>query len=223
MSRYYATGATLAGMVNLSTYFKHPPRSVRGNSPTPLTGGVRRRSLSGRMRADGFIDSALVFDYVSQAQYEAFVYAVFGGFTTVSAQRYFTLFDASGHFSPYYGFIELPTVNWETSDALTTVVFPLSNLVLQSVTKSTTATLTASERLAYCNTGSGGFTVTLCAANAVQASTIVSLVKTSASNTLTIARAGSDLINGASTSLTRTANYARVDLVSDGAAAWVTL
>lgn len=223
MSRYYAIGSTLAGLVNMSTYFRFSPRSVRSSQPTPLMGGVRRRALSGIGRADGFINSALTLDFASQAQYEAFIYAVFGSFTTASIQRYFTLFDVSGHFSPYLGYIEQPTMNWETSDALTNLVFPLSNLVLQTATKTTTASLTSSERLVYANTAGGGFTATLCAANAVQASTVVSVVKTSGTGTLTIARAGSDTINGGTSSLTRTTIYSRVDLVSDGASAWTTI
>ncbi len=219
---YYAIGTTLAGMVNLSTYFTYPPKSVRNSQPVPLAGGVRRRALSGRMRASGAINGVLLFDYMPQAEYEAFMFAVFGGFDVASVQRYFMLFDESGHYSPFSGWIERPTIAWETDKALTAVAFPLHDLALKSVTK-TTATLTASERLAYSNSAGGNTTITLMAASAVQANTVVSVQKTAAANTVSVARGGSDTINGATSSLTLTALGDRVDLVSDGVSAWVTL
>lgn len=221
MSRYYAIGSTLAGLVNMSTYFRFSPRSVRSSQPTPLMGGVRRRALSGIGRADGFINSSLTLDFASQAQYEAFVYAVFGGFTTASIQRYFTLFDVSGHFSPYLGYIEQPTMNWETSDALTNLVFPLSNLVLQSATKTSGYTVTTSDRLLYANTSGGSITFALPAVAGVVANTVFSFVKTSASNTMTLDPNASETINGASTYAV-TANYSRVDVYSNGSQ-WIVL
>lgn len=221
MSRYYAIGSTLAGLVNMSTYFRFSPRSVRSSQPTPLMGGVRRRALSGIGRADGFINSSLALDFASQAQYEAFIYAVFGGFTTASIQRYFTLFDVSGHFSPYLGYIEQPTMNWEASDALTNLVFPLSNLVLQSATKTSGYTVTTSDHLLYCNTASGSITLALPALSGVTQNVVYSAVKTSASNTLTLDPSGSEQISGASTYAV-TANYSRVDVYSNGSA-WVVL
>lgn len=217
MSRYYAIGSTLAGMVNMSTYFRYPPKSVRSAQPAPLLGGARRRSLAGLGRADGHINSNLVLDFASQSEYETFVYAVFGSFTTFSVARYFTLFDTSGHFSPYYGYIEQPTINWETSDALTNVVFPLANLVLQSATKTSNFTVTTSTRLLYADTSGGSVTFALPAVAGVNANTIFSFVKTSASNNMVLDPNSSEQIAGAST-LTVTAQYERVDIYTDGSA-----
>lgn len=221
MSRYYAIGSTLAGMVNMSTYFRYPPKSVRSAQPAPLLGGVRRRSLAGLGRADGHINSNLVLDFASQSEYETFVYAVFGSFTTLSVARYFTLFDTSGHFSPYYGYIEQPTINWETSDALTNVVFPLANLVFQSVTKTGNYTVTTADHLVYANTAGGNITLTLPAVAGVAQNVVYSAVKTSASNTLTLDGNSAETIDGAAT-LAVTANNARVDLVYNGSQ-WVTI
>lgn len=218
---YYAIGSTLAGMVNLHTYFTYPPKSVRNNQPVPLAGGVRRRALSGKLRASGWINSVLWFDYVPQSEYEAFIYAVFGGFTTASVQRYFTLFDESGHYSSFYGYIERPSVAWETDKALTTVAFPLSKLILQSVTKTANYTVTTADHLVYADTTGGNITLTLPALAGVTQNVVYSFQKTAAANTLTLDADGSETIDGAAT-LALTAQHARVDLVSNGSQ-WLTI
>lgn len=221
MANYYAIGAALNSLVNMSSYFKFSPKSVRNAQPAPLRGLVRRASLSGRGRADGFINSALTLDFSSQAQYEAFIWTIFGGFETENVQKYMTLFDASGHFSPFYGWIGQPTINWETSDALTNVVFPLTDLTLQTVTKTNNASVTTSERLVYVDTSGGDRTMTLPAVAGVTANTVYSYIKTASANSMILDGNSSETINGATT-LTKTAQYARVDIVYDGSQ-WVTI
>lgn len=219
---YFAVGTTLANMVNLETtygLFAHGFESA----PIPLTGSVRRRTFAGVTRHDGYINGGLFIDYAARADLNEFLYARFGYPASADAALYMTLIDEDGHYSPFLLRAEKPTFQVSNKALVRQIVFPLWNCVLQSATKTTTASLTASERLVYANTAGGGFTATLCAANAVQANTVISIVKTSATGTLTIARAGSDTINGGASSLTRTENYSRVDLVSDGVSAWVTI
>lgn len=219
---YFSIGSTLAGLTNIeSTYGLIA--NVLPDARIPLTGGIRRRSLAGVSRADGFINGVLRVDFAAQSELDSFVYAIFGGYTTVSAAKYMSLIDETGHYSSFYGYIDKPSSSVVSGGYLRNIEFQLAALTLQTVTKTTTASLTASERLVYANTAGGGFTATLCAANAVQANTVVSVVKTSATGTLTVARAGSDTINGGTSSLTRTSNYSRIDLVSDGVSAWVTI
>jgi len=219
---YFSIGSTLAGLTNIeSTYGLIA--NVLPDARIPLTGGIRRRSLAGVSRADGFINGVLRVDFAAQSELDSFVYAIFGGYTTVSAAKYMTLIDETGHYSSFYGYIDKPSSSVVSGGYLRNIEFQLAALTLQTVTKTSNATLTASERLVYASTASGNVTLTLVAASSVQANTVVSVVKTSASNTLSIQRGGSDTLNGGTSAITRTANYARVDLVSDGVSAWVTI
>lgn len=220
-SSYTSIGATLAGLVNVERVYTLISHGLP-SALTPLTGLVRRRTLSGRPRHDGAIDGTLQIDYGSRAALNNFMNGVFGGWTTPGVQRYLTLLDESGQYSPFLGYIEKPTFEVAPGGALRSIVFPLLDLTLQSVSKNTNATLTASERLVYADTSSGNITLTLPAASAVGAYTVVSVVKAAAANTLTAQRAGSDTLNGG-TSVALTAQYARVDLVSDGVSKWTSL
>jgi hypothetical protein len=81
-------------------------------------------------------------------------------------------------------------------------------------------TATSADDLIPCNANGGAFTVTLPAANAFTGK-VLRIVKTDSSlaNAVTVARAGSDTINGA-TSTTLNTQYEMITLISDGSAAW---
>jgi len=95
-----------------------------------------------------------------------------------------------------------------------------SALTISSETNTATKTsaypMTANDDFIIGDTSGGGFQITLPAANAKD---MVRIAKKSNSNTLTIARAGSDTIEG-NTSISMTAEYSTVVLVSDGVSTW---
>jgi len=220
---YYAYGTTLAGLVNIETVTDDPPFTVADNA-VPLTGSVGTRLGSGRYRWDGAIRSELRFSVLRRDKYRALMLALFGTPTTSCAQLFFTLIDENGYYSPFRFYVDKPATigEWVNGAQIMDVVLPLYGGVLQASTKTGTYTMTASDRLIYGDTTSAGFTLTLPAANAVQANTVVSVEKVVAANTLTVQRAGTDTINGG-TSVTLTSNRSRWDLVSNGSTAWVTL
>ena len=88
---------------------------------------------------------------------------------------------------------------------------------LAVATKTTTYTATGNDGLLIGDTSGGGFTITLPSAASNPGKVL--RFKNIGTNTLTLARAGSDTIDGA-TSRTLTVQYEAIELVSDGASAW---
>jgi hypothetical protein len=222
---YFAVGATLAGMVNVETLVSAAPTVLDGGS-VPFAGATKRRTLSGRTRRDGAAVGVWVFDVLTRVEYRALLLALYGNFTTESRALFVTSVDEMGYWSAFEAVVEKPYRGEDSRDSnadwMRDVTFALFDARLQSVTKTGTASLTASERVVYGNTAGSGFTLTLPAASAVQVDTVVSVEKTTAANTLTVQRAGADLVNGG-TSLALTTNRQRVDLASDGVSAWRTV
>lgn len=222
MSHYFAIGTTLAGMVNLSTYVTIPP-NILDDGEAPLLGGAATRAQDATLYRDGWIRHNWRLDLESRADYNALIYGVFGGFTTASKTVYITTISEDGYYSPFLCKVDkpYPSENYRVTLGgwVRDLTMPFVKLQLQSVTKTTTATLTASERLAYCDTSGGNFTVTLPAADAVGTNTVVSVRKTSASNTLTIAAGAGDTVSDT----TLTANNGRYDFASDGVSAWASV
>lgn len=217
-----SAAGTLSGLVNIETLTEFAPTTLGDNLLVSLTGKVKRGTSAGTGRADGFIDGALAFDIMRWTAFRAFMYSVFGGFNVASKSAAFTLITTDKFYTPFIGKIKEPTFTPVNDVWIKDVRFPLSALVLQASTKITTYTITASDRLVKGDTTSGNFTLTMPAANAVQADTIVSVQKIASANTLTIQRAGSDTVN-AGTSVALTANYSRYDFYSDGVSAWVSV
>jgi hypothetical protein len=83
-------------------------------------------------------------------------------------------------------------------------------------------TLVAADRFAAVNSTSGAYALTLMAANAVPANTVVYFFHETGGNTVTITRAGADTINGGTTLALNTANPVR-RLKSDGVSAWTSV
>ncbi len=217
---YFSIGSTLAGLTNIeSTYGLIA--NVLPDARIPLTGGIRRRSLAGVSRADGFINGVLRVDFAAQSELDSFVYAIFGGYTTVSAAKYMSLIDETGHYSSFYGYIDKPSSSVVSGGYLRNIEFQLAALTLQTVTKTSNYTVTTADHLVYANTSSGNITLTLPAVAGVAQNVVYSAVRTSGSNTLTLDGNASETIDGAAT-LAVTANNARVDLVYNGSQ-WVTI
>lgn len=221
---YFAYGTSLSGLINIETI---TPRTyephVMPAYAAPLVGAVKRRSLSGKARSDGAAMSALAFDGLLRSEMRAMMLSVLGSMTAQSRLLYFTTIDELGYWSPFQGYIERPVLGQDYENAspewTDAIVFPLFDLRLQSVTKTGTYTITASDRLVYGDTSGGDFTFTLPLANAVQADTIVSVEKTAEANTLTIQKQGSDTVSGG-TSVALTTERSRYDFASDGSNAW---
>lgn len=218
---HHAIGTALSSLVNLAVAYSLTAHVLPSNF-VPLTGAVQRRSNAGRRRDDGAIVGALQVDIAERADLNVFMDAVFGGWVTPSVRVYMTLLTEDGWYNPMRVWLEKPTFQVAPGGALVNVQFPLFDAVVQSVTKAANASLTTSERLAYGDTSGGNVTLTLPAASAVNAHTVMSVAKTATANTLTVQRAGGDTLNGG-TSVALTANGARVDLVSDGVSKWRSL
>lgn len=213
---YFAIAAngTLASLVNVATYTEFHP-SVLPEFVTPLTGKVRRKTYSGVMRHDGYIDSVLAFDLMRVSAFRAFTNAILGGFTTASKAVALTLFTEDEYYTPFTGRIEKGTYTPVNKDWIRDVRFPLSNLIKQSSTKTSNFTVTTSTRLLVGDTTSGSITFALPALAGVTANTVYSFVKSASANNLVLDPNSSETIEGAST-YTLTALYSRVDIYSDG-------
>lgn len=83
-------------------------------------------------------------------------------------------------------------------------------------------TLATTDRFVAADSSSGNYAVTLMAANAVPANTIVYFFHEAGSNTVTLTRAGADTINGGTTLALNAANPVR-RLKSDGVSAWTSV
>lgn len=187
----------------------------------PFTSRAPRRLANGAIREDGYINAELAFEIADRADLNDLMYAVFGGWTVASVERAISLMDESGHYSPYLTWIGKPSFRTARGGTYRLeVVFPLSNLRLQSTTKTANYTVTADDRLIYCNTGSGSITLALPAVATVNPYVMYSAVKTAAGNTLTINPDGSEEIENAATYAV-TALNARIDYFSDGVSWWV--
>ena len=215
---YFAIAAngTLASLVNVTTLTEFDP-SIEEEFLTPLTGKVRRKLYSGVMRHDGYIDSVLVLNVMRVSYYRTFMNSIFGGFPTASKAVALTLLTAEGYYTPFLGRVEKPTFAYANEAWLKNVRFPLSNLIKQSATKTSNFTVTTSTRLLVGDTTSGDITFALPALAGVTVNTVFSFEKSAAANSLILDPNSSELINGAST-YTLTAQYARVDIYSDGSA-----
>ena len=206
-----------AHLVNVETWTRFPPH-VLPDGAIALMGKVRRRALAGGARHDGMIDGVLRFDHMMRADLNAFVGAVFGGFTTASRFVALTLIDELGYYSPFLGTIEKPSYTLVKGDRLREVVFPLAALELQSATKTGAAALTAADRLVYGDTSGGSFALTLPPASTVGADTVIGIEKASAAHLLTVEAGAGDTIDTGTVTLADLRR--RVTLASDGVSAW---
>lgn len=214
---YFAIAAngTLASLVNVTTLTEFDP-SIESEFLTPLTGKVRRKTYSGIMRHDGYIDSVLFFNLMRVSYYRTFMNTVFGGFTTPSKAVALTLFTEDEYYTPFLGRIEKPAFTPVNDVWIRDVRFPLSNLIKQAVSKSANYTVTTSDRLINVDTSGGSVTLALPALSGVTINTVYSAVKAvSGSNNLVINPDGAETIDGAST-YTLTALYSRIDFYSNG-------
>jgi len=227
VSFYYsiATGTDLANLVNVEAIISKAPHSLQ-NQAIPLLRPNAQRVLSGALQRNGKIVTPLPFSYLSQVDLEDFIVTIFGSYTTASKACVVSAIDTSNNYSPFRVTLDNPLAGQDFETVNSTwqreVRIPGFGWELQS-TSITSAdspyTCTSSVRLIYADTSSGSITVTLPAANSPAANTVFSFVKTSASNTLTVQRAGSDTVNGG-TSVAVTALYARVNLISNAGTAW---
>lgn len=220
---YFALGTTLANLTNIETTVSTTPAHVLPANRVPLAGPIRRVTLDRKVQRTGSIDVALQWDIMKTSELDALIRAYWTDYTTITVSLYVTAIDETGYYSPFSVNLERPyqgdNYNLDNGTWARNITANGLNWVLQSATKNSNATITTGERLVYGDTSSSNVTLTLPAANAPNANTVFSFQKTSASNTLTIQRAGADTLAGG-TSIALTANNARIDIVSDGVSAW---
>lgn len=221
---YFALGASLAALANVETITEYAPHVLPAQL-IPLQGPAARRVLSGAVVRNGAVTLPMQWDVMRLSALRALL-TTYWGYTTASASLYASWIDETGHYSPFAVTVSRPYPgdDYQVNDQVWARQISLSayNWTLQSVTKTANYTITASDRLVYADTTGGSVTLTLPAANAVNANTVFSAVKTAAANTLTVQRAGADTVNGG-TDTAASASGARIDLVSDGVSAWVTI
>lgn len=221
---YFALGTSLAALANVEVLTGYAPH-VLPTQTIPLQGPAVRRVLSGAVVRNGAVIVPMQWDIMTLSALRTLL-TTYWGYDTASASLYASWLDETGHYSPFAVTVSRPypgddyQINdqtWARQISLTAY-----NWTLQSVTKTSDYTVTISDRLVYADTTSGNIVLTLPAANAVNANTVFSAVKTAAGNTLTVQRAGADTVNGG-TNTTATALNARIDVISDGVSAWVTI
>lgn len=213
---YFSIGTTLANMVNVQTYTDYPPKSVPDRA-VALTGSVKRRTLAGVTRGDGWVNSSLFFDYLPQTNFDAFMWAVFGGYTTEDAAVYITALDESKHYSPFSCRIAKPTFNLIVGGDYQNVTFPLTDCTLETANKTSNFTVTTSTHHLTATTSGGSVTFALPAVAGVTAYVPYSFIKLSSANSMILDPNSTEQIAGAST-LTVTTQYERVDIYTDGSA-----
>jgi hypothetical protein len=220
---YYAIGTTLANMVNVETYFDTPPYSLNG-AVIPLLGGNKTRVGDFSARRDGIIVSDWNFTEVTRDNFNAFIYAIYGGFTTASKPVYISSIDETGYYSPFLVQMDKPHAgeNYRIVNDywIADLTLPLFDCQLQSVTKTANYTVTTSDRLVYGNTASGNITLTLPALATVTADTVYSFQKLSASNTLELDANSTETIAGQTTQAI-TALNGRLDIAKESATNWI--
>jgi hypothetical protein len=214
-------------MINVQTIVTLAPH-VLPTGRIPLLARNKERALSGRIRRPGRVDGSLQWDGLSLEEFNALIYALFGDFVTASTERALSVLDETHHYSPFLVTLEKPQEgeHYELSSGgahVRNLRVPYFDARLQTLTKTSNYTLVGGDLLVYGDASGGNVTLTLPIASAVNPNVVYSAEKTSAANTLSVARAGSDTINGGTTALTLTALHGRYDLVSDGASAWRTV
>jgi hypothetical protein len=221
---YFALGTTLAALANVETITEYAPH-VLPSQTIPLQGPVARRVLSGAVARNGAVVMPMQWDIMKLSALRSLL-TTYWSYTTASASLYASWLDETGHYSPFAVTVSRPYPgdDYQINDQTWAKQISLTayNWTLQSVTKTGDYTVTTSDRLVYANTAGGNIVLTLPAANAVNANTVFSAAKTAAGNTLTVQRAGADTVNGG-TNTTATALNARIDLISNGVSAWVTI
>lgn len=215
---FFGAGATLAGITNFEMVVSGVANHL-DNGRIPYSGPVATRLMDSFLRRDGKINNQLVFDDATDTDRMALNLFLFGDQLTNCAELYVTALDEFGFYTPYLAVVDRP---YELQNYIPVnetyyrngLILPLNWCRIQSVNKSANYTLSINDGLLYVDTTSGDVTITMFAASAINANVPRGIVKTTAAHNLIIARAGSDLIDGA-TSKTLTAKNARADLYSD--------
>lgn len=223
----YSIGETLASLVNIETFTGGISPHIFEGGLIPLIAPVKTMTGSGGARFDGFISGGMHFDVLTRHAFNALIVGIFGGWTVAEVERYIIAKDETEQFSPFLVKVIRPQPrtrdgqgDYDLIDGgygdVQNVRLPLNYCRLQSVTKSANATLTASERLVYANSGSGDITLTLPLANTVAANTPIRFEKRAAANSVTLQKQGADVF----TPITVTALGSGATVISDGVSRW---
>ena len=224
---YFAIGTTLANLQNIEAVINYPPHVLPGMR-IPLLGPIRQRTLDHSVQRNGSIDVPIQFDVLSGSDLNTFILEYWGDYLTASVSLFASWLDETAYrgqnnYSPFSVELERPVIGEHYQDTNGTwrqqIIVPGLNWTLQSNTENSTTTLTTSQRYVLGDTTAGAIDWTLPAANAVNADTVFSGIKSGGGNTLQFLRAGSDTIDG-STSLAITG---RTNIISNGVDAWSTI
>lgn len=217
---FFSIGTSLATMKNIQTLIEVPPTYI-DTGRIPLVGAVERRVGTGRMRADGFIQTpGIQFDKLTRDEYRTLLLYIFGDYYTKSVRRFVSWVDDLGFYTPFYGWIDRPTgLKDFTPHRLRPTTFPLRDLIMQSTSKSGNYTVVPGDNLIFVDTTGGDVTLTLEDAADFEPGVAYRFIKTVAANDLIVDADGSQTIDGATTITVENANE-QVQLVSNGVDAW---
>lgn len=224
---YFCIGDSLASMVNVETIVSQAPHIVTGHnaSPMSLSGGVKRRLLSGRLIRNGLKNGAWGFgDGFLQSDKNAFDLYVFGGYVTSSIQKYVITLDDTNHYLPFQVYIDKSYVG--DTYSLTdfgipwNVRYDLIGGVLQSATKTSNYTVTTADHYLVADTSGGNITLAVNAISGFTADIPYVFYKSSSAHSLIIDPNASELIDLATTKTITAVGW--TTMIKSGAA-WVTI
>lgn len=224
-THYFCFGTTLANMVNIESVVSIPPNVLpsQGGAYTPLQGQIARRVMSGRTRRDGDQNGAWMFDYFDNDMTDimSLNVAMFGSLTVASRQLYVVTLDEFGRYSPFMCYVVAPyLVESKTitiHDIPTQVRYDLTNCTMQSVSKSSTYTVTTSDHLVYVDCTAGDVTMNLPALAGVTADVPFRFERSEGSNSIVLDPNSTEQIDSASTLTTTGAT-----IIKSGSQ-WVTI
>ncbi len=188
---YYAiaTGGDLADLVNVETLIGTPPNALPARA-IALHPPIVRRLTNRRIVRNGAIPGVLFWDNLLQTDLTVIMDTLFGGFDgNDDAEIVFSALDESGHYSPFSANAIAPVQGEHYQVAtgggyVTDLEITLLDCVRQVTDRTTSATITTSERLTRADSTSGNVTITLPALSSVGVYTIHSFVKQVAANSL---------------------------------------
>lgn len=204
---YFAIGSSLSAMVNIETIIATPPSviPVAGGAHVPLKGGTFTRLLSGRGRRDGQQNGAWGFSVFDDDMTDliALDTYLFGNLFTASKQHYIITLDEYGRYSPFRCYIDCPYMGESKTIPMNgipqSVRYDLIDCTLQSVSKSSTYTVTTSDHLVYVDCTSGNVTMNLPALSGVNADVPYRFERSAGANSIVLDPNSTEQINSAST------------------------
>lgn len=216
---YFALGTTTANLVNVElTLLSDPPHVPVDGGRVPFVGGVGSRAVDGALVRDGFLNGKWLLDIVSSAELFSFIYGRYSSYTVSSQRFYVSTLDESGNYSPYYVYLERPSTADNTVAVsvangywLTGALWNLTDCQIQSVSKTSSYSVTSSDHFIYADATSANVVLTLPDPTSVNAYVVYSAVLTATASSHTVSFKYSTTTYASTSTV-----YGRINVFSDG-------